>query len=302
MTAGGSPSRRVVLGALAASGLGLLTGCAGSAGTRQTDPVQPPAASSATAGPAPARHHYGSDPSQWGELYLPDGPKRAGTAIVIHGGFWRAEYGADLGAPLAADLAARGWTAWNLEYRRVGIGGGWPNTLTDIAAGIDYLAGLLPASDLHRVVAIGHSAGGQLAAWAAHRGKLAAGEPGAAPKVRLSAVVSQAGVLDLVSAATDGVGGTAVADLLGGSPAAVPERYRIASPQAHLPLAVPVRCIHATADTNVPYSQSVNYVRAAKRAGGDADLVQVPGDHFTLIDTSAPAWQAVLRLLPVLLG
>ena len=106
--------------------------------------------------------------------------------IVIHGGFWKARYGADLGAPLAADLAARGWAAWNLEYRRVGNGGGWPATLTDVATGIDLLADLaalpgLGALDLARVVAIGHSAGGQLATWAAGRPGLPDGAPGATP-------------------------------------------------------------------------------------------------------------------------
>ena len=217
--------------------------------------------------------------------------------MIIHGGFWRAQYGADLGAPLAADLAARGWTAWNLEYRRVGSGGGWPNTLADVAAGLDYLGQLLPVSDLRRVVAIGHSAGGQLATWAAHRHKLPASVPGADPKVRLTAVVSQAGVLDLGTAALTGVGGSAVPDLLGGLPDAFPARYRDASPQAQLPLEVPIRCIHALADDDVPYSQSVNYVEAASRAGADAELIRVPGDHMSLIDPGSPGWQAVLRVL-----
>ena len=76
------------------------------------------------------KHRYGDGSSQYGELFLPpdggDGPFP--VAVVIHGGFWKAQYGAELGAPLAADLAARGWTAANVEYRRVGGGGGWPTT------------------------------------------------------------------------------------------------------------------------------------------------------------------------------
>ena len=55
--------------------------------------------------------------------------------MVIHGGFWKAAYGLELGRPLAADLVARGWAAWNLEYRRVGDGGGMPATFDDVAAG-----------------------------------------------------------------------------------------------------------------------------------------------------------------------
>ncbi|MEO9237378.1 MAG: prolyl oligopeptidase family serine peptidase, partial [Jatrophihabitantaceae bacterium] len=156
--------------------------------------------------------------------------------------------------------------------------------------------------DLSRLVAIGHSAGGQLAAWAAHRPRLATGLPGAHPRATITAVIAQAGVLDLAVAARDGVGGSAVPDLLGGTPAQVPERYAAASPQQQLPLHVPVRCLHSPDDRNVPFSQSVNYVQAARRAGADASLIQVPGDHFSLIDTGAPAWRAVLDLLPGLLG
>jgi acetyl esterase/lipase len=259
------------------------------------------------------RHRYGDDDSQYGELYLPagrslsSGLRRPGTVVVIHGGFWKARYAADYGAPLAADLAARGWAAWNLEYRRVGNGGGWPATLADVAAGIDLLAELAAANprlhlDCDRVVAIGHSAGGQLASWAAGRPGLPEHAPGAGPRVRLTGVISQAGVLDLIQAATDDLGDAAVARLLGGSPAEQPERYRLASPREQLPLDVPVRCLHARDDDTVPFAQSADYTAAARAAGGDAELVEVPGGHFGVIDPTSPAWQAALGQLPGLLG
>ena len=258
--------------------------------------------------PHVSRHRYGSDESQYGELYLPAGDRRPGTVIVIHGGFWRARYAADLGAPLAEDLAARGWAAWNLEYRRVGNGGGWPATLADVAAGIDLLAELDPLTDgrpgldLDRVVTIGHSAGGHLATWAAGRADLPAGTVGAAPRVRVTGVIAQAAVLDLVRAAADGLGATAVPDFLGGMPDEVPERYRLASPREHIPLAVPVRCVHARDDDTVPFSQSVDYVRTARAAGADAALVEVSGGHFDVIDRTSTAWQAAVDLLPGLLA
>ncbi|MDQ1743347.1 MAG: hypothetical protein QOE23_1686 [Pseudonocardiales bacterium] len=255
----------------------------------------------------PTRHRYGSDESQYGELYLPAGPRRPGTVVVIHGGFWKARYAADWGAPLAADLAARGWAAWNLEYRRVGNGGGWPATLDDVAAGIDLLAELATANpglqlDCDRVVAIGHSAGGQLATWAAGRPGLPPGAPGADLRVRLTGVISQAGVLNLVQAAADELGTGAAARFLGGLPDQVPERYRLASPRQWLPLPVPVRCLHARDDDTVPFAQSADYVRAARAAGADADLLEVPGGHFGLVDPTSPAWLAVLDQLPGLLG
>ena len=267
--------------------------------------TEQPAAMPGPSGYTVRRHAYGTDESQYGQLYLPsEAARRPGTVVVIHGGFWKARYGAEWGAPLAADLAVRGWAAWNLEYRRVGNGGGWPATLADVATGIDALAELAATADLdtRRVVAVGHSAGGQLATWAAGRPRLPASAVGAAPAVRLTGVIVQAGVLDLARGAADRLGDNAVAALLGGLPDEHPERYRLASPREQLPLGVPVRCLHARDDDVVPFAQSADYVTAARAAGADASVVEVPGGHFGLIDPAAPAWQAALDLLPDLLG
>ena len=248
----------------------------------------------------PARHAYGGDPSQFGELYLPEGRRRPGTVVIIHGGFWKAEYDLGLGRPLAADLVADGYSVWNLEYRRVGNGGGWPATLEDVAAGIDSLAGL--DVDSSRVAAIGHSAGGHLAVWAGGRGKLRDGAPGAAPRVNLTGVVSQAGVLALHSCAAHALGGDAARMLMGGMPGDLPDQYRIADPLAAVPIPVPVMCVHAPADNVVPIGQSVEYVTAATAAGATATLHQVPGDHFTVIDPTSAAWALVVAALPELMS
>ena len=89
--------------------------------------------------PTPSRIAYGDHPSQFGELTLPAGDPRA-VVVVVHGGFWRERFGLELGRPLAADLVAAGYAAWNVEYRRVGGGGGWPATFDDVAAAVDFLA------------------------------------------------------------------------------------------------------------------------------------------------------------------
>jgi acetyl esterase/lipase len=242
------------------------------------------------------RIHYGPDRAQFGELYRPAGGDRSGTVVVIHGGFWRARYAAPLGRPLAADLAAHGFTAWNIEYRRVGNGGGWPETLSDVAAAIDHLAEM--DVDSSRVVTVGHSAGGHLAVWALGRPLLPAGVPGADPAVRVTAAVSQAGVLDLGTAAREEVGGTAVPDLLGGAPGDVPERYAVADPMRRIPLSQPVLCVHSRADESVPYAQSEAYVAAARSAGAPAALQEVTGDHMAVIDPATPAWTTVRESLP----
>jgi acetyl esterase/lipase len=236
---------------------------------------------------APQRIAYGDHPSQFGELTLPAGEPRA-VVVVVHGGFWRQRFGLELGRPLAADLAAAGFAAWNIEYRRVGGDGGWPATFEDVAAALDVLAGQpLP---LDRVVAVGHSAGGHLATWLAARPGLPPHAPGAAPAVRLAGVVSQAGVLDLADAERRGVGNGAQADLLGGGPDEVPDRYALASPVERLPIGVPVVCVHGTADVNVPIRQSERFVAAA---GATAELVTLPGvEHFAVIDPATEAWRA----------
>ncbi|NUT71546.1 alpha/beta hydrolase [Pseudarthrobacter sp. C4D7] len=259
------------------------------------------------------RYSYGPDPSQWGELFLPDlpaGGTHRGVVVVIHGGYWRSTYGADLGEPLAKDLAGHGMAAWNLEYRRAGNGGGWPGTFQDILAGIDTLAALAgPYSlDLGRVVALGHSAGGHLAVWAAGRDRLAGlGAEACQVKnandgVRLTGVVSQSGVLNLAEAERLGLSNGAVGNLLGGPSSDFPGRHRTADPMAALPLEVPVYAVHATEDADVPLAMSTTYVEASRSGPAPAQLVSVPGDHFALIDPAAEAYVTCRELVGKLLG
>ena len=277
-----------------AVGLGL-AGTAGAAaivGTRDEKP----------SGPQVTRVVYGDDPAQIGDLHLPPpGTDKLPVAVVIHGGFWRSEYGIELATPLAADLAKRGWAAYALEYRRVGNGGGWPNTLQDVADGIDALGDHADRLDLSKVVTIGHSAGGQLAVWAAARFWLPADAPGSAPRVMATAAVAQAGVVDLVGAGGDRIGDP-VTEFLGGRPAEVMRRYRLASPYERLPLRVPLTLLHGTADDVVPIGQSTRFASTAHRSGDRVELVRLPGvGHFELIDPKHEAWKLCRDRLPGLL-
>lgn len=284
----GPVGRRSVLGLLAAAGAALLTACGIRTGPRVRKAT-------------PQRYRYGDDPSQFADLYLPPvGLPARGVVVIIHGGYWRSTYGAELGEPLAQDLTARGWACWNLEYRRAGDGGGWPATFDDVAAGIDHLGAAAEEHglDLRSTTALGHSAGGHLAVWAAGRAKLPPGAPGAGmPAVPLTAVVSQAGVLNLREARELGLSDGAVENLLGVPEAEDPERYRLADPMTAVPLGIPVHAVHGTQDTTVPLSQSESYVEAATAAGATAELVLVPGDHFAVITPGSEAWDAILALL-----
>lgn len=233
------------------------------------------------------RHRYGSHFHQFGDLLVPDGAGPFPVAVLVHGGFWREQHTLELADDLARDLVRRGIAAWNIEFRRVGevSGGGWPVTGEDVAAGIDHLAELDAPVDRDRVVAVGHSAGGQLALWAAAR---------AEPRVRLAGVVAQAGVLDLREADRLELGEGATARFMGGHADEVPDAYADASPIERLPAGVPVLIVHGDADGRVPVEMASAYADAARAAGDEVDLVVRPGDdHFVHLDPASGAWADV---------
>ena len=233
-------------------------------------------------------HGYGTGPRQVADLHVPAGPGPYPVAVVLHGGYWQPPYGKLIMRPLCHDLVRRGWAAWNVEYRRLGReGGGWPQTFDDVAAAIDHLTALGDARlDLERVTPVGHSAGGQLALWAAARPAFGDGVPGAAPRVRAQRVLALGTVCDLELA------GNTARLLLGGSPQEVPERWALADPMRRLPLDVPVALVHGRDDETVPVTHSREYAAAATAAGAEVTLVEPVGGHRDPIDPASPAWAA----------
>ena len=230
--------------------------------------------------PPALRASYGEHRSQRGELYLPDGRGPHPVVVALHGGFWRARRSLRYMRPVCADLARNGWAAWNVEHRRVGRGegGGWPATFADVAAAIDHLATMDAPLDLTRVAALGHSAGGHLALWAAARPGLPARAPGAA---------------DLYTP------GGAVFDLMGCTPAEAPDdRYALGNPIRRLPLGVPLLLLHGDADDTVPPRRSRDFARAARAAGDRVTLIEPAGaGHRTIVDPRGPAWGEVVSWL-----
>ena len=259
--------------------------------------------------PAPAadaRLHYGADPLQFGDLRLPQGAGPYPTAIMIHGGFWRAQYSLEYMGHLAAAFARAGIASWNLEYRRIGnLGGGWPNTFLDVAAGADYVRELAKKYplDLKRVITVGHSAGGHLALWLAARPRIESGDPLATPDplaIRGSAPI--AGVVDLRRAWELRLSDGAVSELMGGPPEKLAKRYHAGSPIELVPLGVRVRLLHGTEDSVVPIEISNGYQKAANRVGDDARLVVLPGgDHFGPVDPRSEHWPSVEKTVQSLL-
>jgi acetyl esterase/lipase len=245
---------------------------------------------------ADARVAYGPAPEQFGDLYLPAGPGPHPALVLIHGGCWRARYDlAPLGG-LCAALRAEGFVIWSLEYRRIGAGGGWPSTLADVAAGADALMGLGTPIDPRRVLAAGHSAGGQLALWLATRPRLRPDSPLWSPApLPLAGVLALAALADLNEAVQRGLCGSAVVELLGGRPDEQPARYSEASPAAWIPLGLPVRHLAGAADETVPPDYLQAHVAQARAAGDDVELTLLPeAGHFEVVTPQGRAW-AVLR-------
>lgn len=245
----------------------------------------------------PGTHAYGPDPEQVADLLVPatDGPHP--VVVLLHGGFWRARFDRSLMAALAVDLADRGWASWNVEYRRVGNGGGVPESLDDIRAAIAALSVASPTEggldldlDVGRIVVVGHSAGGQL-------GLCVSDEPA------VGGVVSLAGVCDLVSGYREAIGDAAVQAFMGGRPDERPDAYALADPLARVPASARVLLVHGDQDQRVPVQQSRRYARVAAAAGDDrCELLELPGvDHFAVIDPRTEAWAAVAARLETML-
>jgi len=246
---------------------------------------------------AGVRLTYGADPSQFFELRLPaDHHKSCPLLVNIHGGYWRAKYDLVHAGHLCAALAAKGFATANLEYRRVGNeGGGWPGTFADIRSAYRFLIQSAQKNgfDMHRIIVMGHSAGGQLALC------LAAHEPS------LRAVISLAGVVDLQRAYQLHLSNDAVVEFLHGTPTEVPDHYQEADPATLSIVNTRQWLVHGTADDVVPPVFSRDYVdRKSKRTGKskeDVHLLELAdADHFDVIDPLSKAWnqieQTVLEL------
>ncbi|MFL6098680.1 MAG: alpha/beta fold hydrolase [Actinomycetales bacterium] len=242
--------------------------------------------------PAPTTTvRYGEGPDHVADVWLPDAAVASASlplVVVIHGGFWRAGYGRSVAAPMSVALRDDGYAVAAVEYRRTGVGGGWPATAEDVRAAVETVPRLLGDRAPGPTVLVGHSAGGHLALWAASQ----------AAVPRLAGVVSLGGVCDLVRADQlaldrDGDDG-AVATLLGGRSADVPERYAAADPMQLPPPRVPVVLVHGVEDRIVPVELSRRYAAYARAAGAAVRLVELPGiEHFGPVDPLSPAWSAV---------
>ncbi len=209
---------------------------------------------------------YGPHPDNVGDL-------RAGgesLVVFIHGGVWRHQFERDTIESLAVDLHLRGHTTWNIEYRRLGKGGGWPACGHDVLTALDFIPQL--GRQFRTTTVVGHSAGGYLGLWAAPRSRSPIDLIAAlAPIVDLDHGASNPGELITESQLFLDSGAPAQAD------------------------PGPVRTIlaHGPGDAVVPFAHSAGLV---ERRG--FELLESGDHHYDLLDPSKPHWQWVLERLP----
>ncbi len=252
---------------------------------------------------------YGDLPDQVADVRLPSGDGPRPLVVVVHGGFWMAEFDRAHAGAQSVGLVDAGYVVATVDYRRIGQrGGGWPGTFDDLAALTDAVPSLVASAlpgrvDTTSTVLVGHSAGGHLAAWAAARHRLPSQSPWHRDTPLAASVVSLAGVLDLERSHKLGLGGHAASRLLGGSPSRRRDRYARADPTALLPTGGRLVAVHGTLDETVPVEISRRYVDRALSAGDQAELMEIDGcGHYELIDPLSRAWPTVLTAVTTALS
>lgn len=262
-------------------------------------------------GPAPqATLAYGSAPSQYAELFVPHGAGPFPVAVLVHGGCWTSKFGG-IGQlrNMAGALAARGIAVWNVEYRRVDEpGGGYPGTYQDMNAALELLSAQAARYrlDTTRIVAVGHSAGGQLVQWIAGRARLPVSSPlYRAHPLPVRQVVSLGGLADLrheqalIKASCD----RDTAELAGLPDSARPDVYADTNAAELMPNGSHTVLVNGELDTIAPPRAARDYAARARAAGDAAEVLVLPGaSHYDEVAAASPSWPLVLGAIEAALG
>lgn len=190
-----------------------------------------------------------------------------GLVVLLHGGVWRHQFERDTTESLAVDLHSRGFSSWNLEYRRIGKGGGWPACGHDVLTALDFT----PQLDIEGpVIVLGHSVGSYLGLWAAARSR-----------TPVDLFVGLASVLDLELGVSDRgeLENESRTFLEAGAPPRV-------SP------GVPTILVHPINDSVVSFRHSYGLAN-----GNGFPLLETEGGHYDLLDPSKAHWEWVVERL-----
>ena len=217
---------------------------------------------------------YGSSPQNT-VINIRGSDLSRGVVTLIHGGCWSNAYDRDHTLPMAEALSTAGYDVWVPEYRRVGdSGGGWPGSLEDIIAAVEFVTDKTEQPP----ILVGHSAGGHLALRAAQTGLAIGGVVGLAP------------ITDLVSyGAESGSCQSMVAPFMGDETYSPDASYRDASVTINA-INIPIAVVIGKEDPIVGASQVAVF-----------DAIQITtvdgAGHFDVIHPETEAFSAVLAAL-----
>ncbi len=205
---------------------------------------------------------------------IPEGAGPHPAAIIVHGGGWvRGDRRTEV-APLFEPLSEAGIAWFSIDYRL-------SNDITQFGAAIEDVQNAIRFVKAHaakyrvdpeRIALVGESAGGQLAAMAALDSE---------PATRVQAVVLLYAPTDLVELAkSSNFVPQQIRDSLNGSPfeGLILARLGQLSPIDNIKRGAPAfLLIHGTADTLVPFSQSVAMCKRLKQAGASCEVYPIQG-------------------------
>jgi acetyl esterase len=200
------------------------------------------------------------------DAFLPDGTGPFPAAIIVHGGGWMAGDRVLSVEPLFQPLVEAGFACFSISYRlatQIALLGA---AIEDVEQAVRYVRTNARQFnvDHERVVLVGESAGGQLAAMAALR------HSGADVKA-VVALYAPTNLEQIPEPFRQAVQGTPWEGVL-------LQRLRELSPFQYVRKGMPpFLLIHGTDDALVPFDQSRNMCRAIRNVGGECDLLSVNG-------------------------
>jgi acetyl esterase/lipase len=262
-------------------------------------------------GPAPSEHiAYGTAPSQYVELFEPQGSGPFPVVVLVHGGCWVKQYGGIVQMRnVAGALAAQGIAVWNVEYRRVDeAGGGYPGTFQDMIDATDLLMNTAAKHqlDTRRVVAVGHSAGGHLVQWLAGRARLPASSPLYRPNpYPMNEVIALGSIGDLRNRVDQRgqVCGINVTQLTGLPSTARPDIYADTSPAELMPNGSHTTLINGALDTVSPPETALAYAERARNMKDTVETIILPNaSHYDEVAAGSPAFALILPAIRKSLG
>jgi acetyl esterase/lipase len=230
--------------------------------------------------------------------------------ILIHGGGWR---GGERSSerPVAEALARAGIVALAVDYRlATDSTSKYPAQLDDVQRAVRWTRAHAAelGIDPTRIGAFGHSAGGHLAALLGTRETRIHADPElAAYSSRVSCVVDTAGPADFTDPAHPAVWPAhqhLVTFWLGAPREEAPDRYRDASPLAHVgPDSARFLILHGTRDEFVPIDQSRRLHAALRAAGVEATLIELDDVHLFQKPENQRRWiEETVRFFETYLG